>query len=199
MLLVVFAVTTGILGIAVSPEEELSPRFFYLGALFYGITGVLLLAARYLRNQRERIDLTANAEELRDAFQALRQRAGDVENVIIPAELLEQSAKIESAQIEQERRHAVLKGIGSASTEYAVAFDRDAAEQRATLGVADRVELGDLVAELSTEGEQLESREAIPSVKGATLRGTTKSKRVEIEYVIDHRSRTIRVVAVHGG
>jgi hypothetical protein len=204
VLFVTFAATAAVLPIAFSSEEAttLSPLYFYLGGAFYGITAVLLLAARYLRNQRERIDLAANANELTNAFQALRQRSGDVEIVSVPAELLEQSAKIESVQIEQKRRDAVLQSITSASTEYAVAFDREAAEQRATLGVADRVELGDLVADLSTEGAQLESlrREPIPDTKRATLLGTTKSKRVEIEYVIDHSSKTIRVVAVrHGG
>jgi hypothetical protein len=199
--LAVAAIAVG-LGIAV-PTLSLQERIlvFFLASSFYGIIAVLLLAARYLRNQRERIDLTANAQELRNAFQSLRKRAGDVGIVTVPSELLNQTAKIEAAQIAKERKDAVLESITSASKEYAVAFDLDAVEQRATLGVADRVELGDLVAELSTEGAQLETQaEAIPGTNSTTLRGTTKSKRVEIEYVIDHRSQTIRVIAVrHGG
>jgi len=34
-----------------------------------------LIAARYLRNQRELMELAANAEELKKAYQSLRQRA----------------------------------------------------------------------------------------------------------------------------
>lgn len=83
------------------------------------------------------------------------------------------------------------------SDAYAIAFDRNAAEQRASLGVAERVELEDLVADLSTEGSQREAKaDAAPGSKAVTVRGTTESKNVEIEYVIDQASRRIQVVAV---
>jgi hypothetical protein len=174
--------------------------YFSLGALLYAVTAGLLFAARYLRNQRERMDLAASARELRTALQSLRQRKGH-EVISVPAELLEQTAIIESAQITKERKDAVLQSAAFRPNAYAIAFNRDAAEQRATLDVADRVELEDLVAELSTNGAQLETQaEAIPGTKGATLRGTTESKHVEVKYVIDHASRGIRVIAVrHGG
>ncbi|MGB7854281.1 MAG: hypothetical protein WBL48_00090, partial [Pseudolabrys sp.] len=68
------------------------------------------------------------------------------------------------------------------------AFDRDAVEQRTTLDVADRIELEDLVTQLSTDRAQLEL------TAGAIA--TTKSKRVAIDYEIDHASRTIRIIAV---
>jgi hypothetical protein len=149
----------------------------------------LLIATRYLRNQRERLDLTANAEELRKALQSLRRRAGDVEIVTIPSDLLERTAKIESAQIAEERKDAILESVASRPTGYAIAFDGDAAEQRATLDVADRIELGDLVAQLSIAGMQPERRQGMQ-------RDKTESKRVEIDYVIDNASRSIRVIAV---
>ena len=57
------------------------------------------------------MDLTANAEELRKAFQSLRQRAGDVEVVTVPSELLEQTAKIETAQIAKERKTPSYKAL----------------------------------------------------------------------------------------
>ena len=102
-----------------------------------------------LQTQRERMDLTANAEELRKAFQSLRQRAGKTEVVSVPTELVEQTSKIESAQIAKERKDAILESVSSRPTGYAIAFDRDAIEQRAMLDVADRIELADLVAQLS--------------------------------------------------
>jgi hypothetical protein len=169
--------------------------------ILYGVGAALLFTARYLRNQRERIDLTASAEELRKAFQYLRQDADEAGVVSVPPVLLELTAKIESAQIAKERKDAVLQSVALRPTGYAIAFDRDAADQRAKLGVADRVELEDLVAQLSTDGAQLELQAgAVVGTKDGPFRNATKSKRVEIEYVIDHASHRIRIIAVrHGG
>jgi hypothetical protein len=109
--------------------------------------------------------------------------------VSVPESLLEQTAKIELAQIAEERKDAILESVAARPTGYAIAFDRDAAEQRATLNVADRIELADLVAQLSIAGMQLEPRQGMQ-------RGKTESNRVEIDYVIDSASRSIRVIAV---
>jgi hypothetical protein len=109
--------------------------------------------------------------------------------VSVPTELVEQTAKIESAQIAKERKDAILESVSSRPTGYAIAFDRDAIEQRATLDVPDRIELADLVAQLSIAGIQLEPREGMQ-------RDKTKNNRVEIDYVIDNASRTIRVTEV---
>jgi hypothetical protein len=173
---------------------------FFVGLLFYGITAGLVFGARYLRNQRERMDLAAGAEQLREALQSLQAREGP-ELVSVPAELLERTAIIESAQISEERKDAVLQSAASRPNTYAIGFSRDAARQRATLGVADRVELEDLVADLSTEGAQLEAKaDTGPGTEAATVRGTTASKNVEIEYVIDRKSRRVRIITVrHGG
>jgi len=169
----------------------------FFAAAFYTISGAVLLAARYLRNQRERMDLSANAEELRNALQSLRHRAGDVEIVTVPSELVEQTAKIEAAQIAQERRDAVLQSVALPSNEYAIAFDRSAVEQRVTLGIEDRIELEDLVEQLSAEAAETQAG----TVAGITaaLRAATKSKRVEIDYLIDQASHRIRITAVRRG
>jgi hypothetical protein len=169
-----------------------------LGLFIIAIASCLLFGAQFLRNQRERMDLTASAEELRNALQSLRLHAGMRGFVSVPSELLEQAAKIETAQIAKERKDAVLQSVALRPTEYAIAYDRDAAEQRATLCTSDRVELEDLVAQLSTDGGQLGQQ--AQAVGEATLRGMTKSKRIEIEYVIDHASHRIRIAAVrHAG
>jgi hypothetical protein len=130
---------------------------FFVGLLLYGITAGLLFGARYLRNQRERMDLAASAEQVRKALQKLQAREGP-ELVSVPAELLERTAIIESAQIKKERKDAVLQSAAFRSDAYAIAFDRNAAEQRASLGVAERVELEDLVADLSTEARNARRR-----------------------------------------
>jgi len=176
-------------GFASSTEHGLVLMLFGIlmvlsSVLFAG----LLLAARYLRNQRERMDLAASAEELKKALQSLQQRKG-AEIISVPAELLEKTAKIESAQIAKERKDAVLESVTSPPTGYAIAFDRDAADQRATLDIADRVALQDLVEELSSDGTP-----AKPQV--GTGQGRTKNNRVEIDYVIDKASHAIRVISV---
>jgi hypothetical protein len=157
--------------------------------LTYFVAASVLFAARYLQNQRERMDLTANAEELKKAFQRLRQRAGKTEVVSVPNELVEQTAKIEAAQIAKERKEAILESVSSRPTGYAIAFDRDAAEQRTALDVADRIELADLVAQLSIAGTQLKPQEGMQPNK-------TKGNRVEIDYVVDNAARSIHVIAV---
>jgi hypothetical protein len=147
----------------------------------------LMIAGRYLRVQRERMDLVASAEKLTKALQSLRYREASG-TVPVPESLLEQTAKIESAQIAEERKDAILESVTSRPTGYAIAWDHDAAEQRATLDVADRIELADLVAQLSIAGIKLEAREG--------TQRKTKGSRVEIDYLIDNASRSIRVIAV---
>jgi hypothetical protein len=148
----------------------------------------LVIAGRYLRVQRERMDLVASAEKLTKALQNLRHR--EVSGTVsVPESLLEQTAKIESAQIAEERKDAILESVSSRPIGYAIAFDRDAAEQRTTLDIADRIELADLVAQLSIAGMKLKPPEG-------TQQDTTKGNRVEIDYVIDNVSRSIRVTAV---
>jgi hypothetical protein len=199
-LLIVISILFGAFGVGTmfSPLTSSTTRedriiFFSIG-LFYMVVVGLLLGARYLRNRRERIDLTANAAELKKAFQSLRERAGENEVVAVPSELLKQTARIESARIAKERTDAVLQSMGSASLgEYAVAFDRGAVEQRSKLDIADRTELEDLAERLSAEAAELESR---GGGTAETLQAATESKRIEINYVIDRRSRRIGIMGV---
>jgi hypothetical protein len=195
-------VVVAIFGAALVGEANREDRIALFSiALFWAIIAALMFTSRYLGNQRERMALTTDATELRKALQSLRQRVGTTGVVSVPSEFLEQTAKIESAQIAEQRKDAVLQSTTFRPNAYAVVFDRDATEQRATLGVADRVELEDLVAHFSTDGARLESDAgAGVDAKAVLLRATTESKRVEIEYVIDHVSHGIRIIAVrHGG
>lgn len=152
------------------------------------IIGVTLFAGtRFLQIQRERMDLVASAERLTKALQSLRYR--EVSGTVpVPESLLVQTAKIESAQIAEGRKEAILESATSHATGYAISIDRDAAEQRATLDVADRIELADLAAQLSIAGTKLEGREG--------TQRKIKGSRVEIDYVIDNPSRSIRIIAV---
>jgi hypothetical protein len=193
--------------ISLSLSYELYAAGGDVGILFYVIVSLLLVAAaallivaRYLQNLRGRMDLTASAEELTRAFKSLQRRAGTAGVVSVPAKLVERTAKIESARIAEERKDAVLRSLAVYPNSYTVAFDRDASEQRATLSVADRVELEDLVAQLSLDRAQPDApAEKVPGAKDATLRAWTKSKGVEIEYVVDHTSHGVRVTALRSG
>jgi hypothetical protein len=167
-------------------KELIVIGIFFL--LYFPVVAGLMFAGRYLRNHRERMELAASAEELKKALQSLQQRKG-AEVISVPAELLEKTAKIESAQIAKERKDAILESVASPASGYAIAFDRAAAEQRATLDIADRVALEDLVERLSTDGTQVKPQ-------AGAGQGRTKSNRVEIDYVIDNASRSIRVTAV---
>jgi hypothetical protein len=195
ILFAMVAIFAAVMILTMPKDKEFSPDLFIIGLLFYGITAGLLFGARYLRNQRERMDLAASAEQLREALQSLQQREG-AELVSVPAELLKRTAAIESTQIDRERKDAVLQGSKVRSNAYAIGFDRGAAEQRAALSAQDRVELEDLVADLSTENIQHQTQ---AGTEAATLRSMTENNRVEIEYVIDNASRRIRVTAVKPG
>jgi hypothetical protein len=179
------------------PAREWEPKDT-LVVVFFMIFAAVLVLARYLRNQRERMGLATSAEELKNVFQGLQQRARKAEVVSVPSELLEQAARIESAQIAKERKDAILQSVSVGPSGYAVTFDGAAAEQRRMLDVSDRVELEDRVAQLSIEGpDKLTSQPGPP--EGATRRCETKSKRVEIEYVVDQASHGIRIIAVQSG
>ena len=163
-------------GAVIEADNRDDQIFLGFLALFYAIIAGLLFAARYLRNQRERMDLAASADELRKALQSLREREG-AEVISVPAELLERTVIIESAQITKERKDAVLQSAASRPKAYAIAFSRDATEQRAALSVSDRIELEDIVADLSIDGVRLEAQaEAVPDAIGATLPATTKKR-----------------------
>jgi hypothetical protein len=204
-----FGVFLGVVNVMTTPKQmtefegeirgEWEPGL--LLALFFATIAVLIFSARYLQIQRERMELTASAEELKKALEGLRQRAGDAEVVSVPSEFMERAAKIESAQIAKERKDAVLQSVAVRPSGYAITFDRDASKERARLGVADRVELEDLVAQLSTEGARFEPQAGVVAdAEGGTPRVMTKSQRVEVVYVIDQASHGIRITAVrHGG
>lgn len=159
----------------------------------------LVFGAGYLRAQRERLDLISSSKALQNALISLRRRGGTARMVSVPSELLEQAAKIEAIQIAKERKDAILQSVAFRSEGYAIAFGRDAAKQRAKLGVADRIELEDLVAQLSTDSAPHESETGAAAGEKSpdtTLRKRTKSERIELEYLVDASARNIRIVAV---
>ena len=162
-------------------------------ALFTAIAIAVLFGARYLQNQRERLDLTSSAGALRKTLQSLRQRA-DGGVVAVPAELLERTAKIETTQIAAQRKDAVLESVASRDSGYAISYGSAAAQQRATLPAADRLELEDLVAQLSTEGAPVEPQPG--ANQEAATRRTTGNRHVEVEYSVDEASRRLHIVAV---
>jgi hypothetical protein len=188
--LIVFVITATVALWSAKLDDQEWKTGDIIAVVFCIIFVALLVLASYLRNQRERIDLTASAEELKKVFQGLQRHGDKSEKVSIPSELLEQAARIESAQIVKERKDAILQSVGARSSGYSVTFDRDAAKQRVALSTADRIELENLVARLSTEGPtQLELEAGAASY-------TSQSQRVDIGYKIDRESRSIRILGI---
>jgi hypothetical protein len=163
---------------------------FVAGGLALTLYVALLFGAHYLRNQRGRIDITANAKEMRKALQRLREKA-EKDLVRVPTDLLERTARIESVQIAAERKDAVLDSLVSRSSGYAVAFAPTAASSRAALELVERIELDDLVAQLSTQGEQ-----PAPSGREGESPSRLRGDRLEIEYTVDPGLRAIRITDI---
>ena len=188
----VYTLFVGFLVLKVAQEEtdELILMTVMVLTLTFMVT--VLFSARFLRDQRDRMDLISKADGLRHALQSLRQRS-DAGAVSVPVELLERTAKIESTQIAAQRKDAVLQSAAFRPSEYAIAYDGAAAEHRAALGIEDRLELEDLVVQLSTSGVPAGPQ---GTAGDATGRSTTTSQRVEIEYSVDEAARRIRIVAV---
>jgi hypothetical protein len=135
--------------------------------LFWSVTASLLFGARYLRNQREQMDLAASAEQLKADLQKRREQdRPNAGSVVVPSEILERSAVIESAQIRMERKDAVLQSATLRESTYAITFEPNAAEQRIALDRADRLELEDLVADLSAEGRKVKRK--LPQLRART-------------------------------
>jgi hypothetical protein len=178
------------------PEKQLDELDVFV-VIFLASAGVLLFGTRYVRNQRERMDLSTSAEGLTQALKRLRLHPGKSKDFAVPSQLLEQVAAIEAAQIAKERKDAVLQSIGSHPTGYSITFDPGAAEHRASLDVADRIELEDIVAQLSAGTmESTPQTESGLQAQGPPLRATSASERVEVQYAVDGESRSIRITAV---
>ena len=184
----VTAMATVLLLAAKTSEFKEAP----VAGAFYASVAIVLFSARHLRNQREQMDLVASADNLKKALQSLRQQAGTAGSVAVPAELIERAATIESAYIAKERKEAILQSVGSGASGYAITFADEAARQRGTLALGDRLELEDLLAHLSTGDIPAES--AGPA-GGTPIRRTTEGGRVAVEYVLGD-SRGIRITTV---
>jgi hypothetical protein len=189
-LIIVFGVPVALIA-AITHEQA------FLFATIMALFVFMIFAARHLRNQREQMDFAANAIELREALQAVRQRAAAHGTVAVSAELIERVAKIESDNISRERKYAILSSAASQSRGYAITFEDRAVGQRAALAVTDRIELEDLLAQLSTTGHPPEAPAVSPASGDINARSKTESKRVEIEYVINDESLGIRITAVN--
>jgi hypothetical protein len=178
---------------ALSNVAEVDRLILVLTTIVGVLVGIIMLAARYLRNQREQTELVANAEELQKALRELQQQAGDGSAILVPAEILERVAGIESTQIAQDRKSAILASVSSPQRGYAVSFAPAAAEQKSALAIPDRIELEDLVERLSAgilhSGPDARSA-------GALNRARTASAPVEIEYTTDEPRRKILVRVV---
>lgn len=173
------------------------PEFMF-SVLVLLVPAYLVFAAWLLRNQREEMELAANAQQLTAALQGLRREAGAMGNIAVPARLVEQAATVEATQIAEGRRQAIIRGAGVHGRGYAIAFEDKAAEQRAALSRSERLALEELLASLSTGDAQVQG------VRGSTTRVSRKvsdggpgRSDVEVEYVLEASASVIRISAVN--
>jgi hypothetical protein len=159
------------------------------------IFALLVISARYIRYQRERIELGLSATKLKQALERLREHAGQAEQVSVPSELLEQAARIESVTIAKERDDAVLRSVAARPSGFAIRFNGDAAEQRAQLNASERMELEDMAAQLSTQG-RLDGEEGGARPQGDAQRREAVGERVAIDYLLDEQARSILLTAI---
>lgn len=194
-LIVVFGGLSALLAVFYLFKADELKEALLLAPFFFAIAAVLL-GARLLRNQREQMDLAANAAELQKALQNLREQAGPGGTIAVPAELVERAATIESQQIVMQRKEAIVQSIGNRASGCAITFENKAAEQRAGLDLTERLELEDLLAELSTASGHAVPHQAVSAGGGAASRATAKGEHLELEYAVDQASRIVRITAV---
>jgi hypothetical protein len=189
LIAVPFFLSVGFLGLNEAMGWALSVAI----ALFLILCALTILGAQYLRNWREQIELVSNAGKLQDALRELQNHTGDHAAVMVPSNIMEQVTRIESSQIAQERKMAILESAGSERSGYAVRFTPEAAEQKSALDMAHRIKLEDLLEQLSTG---LLHGEANVRGAGEISQARITNAPVEIEYSTDKPGHQIRVVAV---
>lgn len=169
-------------------------RFFLVGKIILIVffLFIILLGAQYTRRLRERIELASSATKLKQVLESLKARAGKTEFVSVPSGLLAQAAKIESATIAKERDDAVLKSAASRSTGYAIRFGADVPGQTTGLNTAERVELDDMVTQLSMRGELAAEGRAGDDRPEREAKG----KRLIVEYQVDKSAQSILVTTI---
>ena len=173
------------------------PEFMF-SVLVLLVPACLVFAGRLLRNQREEMECAANGQELVAALQGLRRQAGAIGTIDVPARLVEQAATVEATQIAEDRRQAIIRGVGSHDRGYAVALEDKALAQRAALGVSERIALEELLASLSTGGPQVEETAGSTAHASCTVSDSDSARtNIEVEYVLEASSSILRIQAVN--
>jgi len=193
VLIGVFAALNLLLAVGAA-AEQLKGAAAYV-ALFLAVAA-LLLGAWNLRNQREQLELAADAGELEKALDQIRLRSPDAATVEVPEALIERAAMVESAQIARDRMEALLRGTDPRRDGLAISFERQALSQRAALPVPDRLELEDVLASLSTRSPAPGVAPGAEAGSGVARYHTASGGEVQVEYTIDPQASVVRVSRV---
>lgn len=161
------------------------PSAMFLAALFLG--------AWILRVQKEKIELAAEAVQLKQALLSLRERKDSHDLVPVPVEVVRQAAMIESAHAAKDRQAAILQDAGKESPGYAIAFSPECLEQRNMLNRDERLELEELLVDLGASGAALPGVEVEASVTPQAFVVRTAGRRVTVEFSIDKETRTLLI------
>jgi hypothetical protein len=175
---------------AESNSKRLDDTIIFASIVFvFLFVALFMFTARYTRYQRERIELASSAAILKNSLEKLRESTGQQDTVTVQVQVLNQAARIESATIAQERSEAVLQSAASRHSGYTIRFGPAASSQRLLLEAEDRVELEDIVADLSSEGPQGE-----PTRQHG--RSEIVGQRLKIDYELDESARAILIAGL---
>jgi hypothetical protein len=174
-------------GIVTAASPNVETLDFVLIAFFIVLGGTMLVW-RSLERSRQRLELVADADRLRATLTSLQTDADA--NVVVPAPVLENVARIEQAQIARERTRAVLAGVSAADRGYAVQFAAGVSEQKSSLPVKSRLDLAELIDDLMANPYPSAAHAEGP-LSARTVDGTA-----EVDYSVDEQNRRIHILAL---
>jgi len=170
------------------PDEVKSP-WEIVGVVPLLIISAATLISRSIQRSREQFEIVADSERLRATLTSLH--AGPEASVEVPAAVMENVARIEHAQIARERAQAVLAGVSAANRGYGVQLARSVLEQKASLPANLRLEVEDLIDQLTAEPYPSAAQRA-----DGTLSARTPDGSAEVGYSVDEQNRRIHVLAI---
>jgi hypothetical protein len=154
------------------------------------VVGITILIWRAVQRSRERLEVVADADQLRTTLTSIK--TGADASVVVPANVLEKVAGIEHVQIARERAHAVLAGVGAENRGYGVLITRDVSESKAALVPDRRLEVEELIDDVVADPHAYAGGQHGDEV----LRARTPDGSAEVDYSVDEAHRRVHIVAL---
>ena len=166
--------------------------------LIVGITcaalGVALIAPRFIHRLKQRAELLADVERLRQLFQQMTTTGATKEGLAVRVSRIdaEQLSAIEAAQINRERAQAIQER-DQVRNEYALLVSREVLDQRSNLDLETRLKLE---VSLETLLEQPRPAAAAQLPASALLKIKVPDTGINLVYEVDEVRRQVKAVAL---